>query len=210
MRKDSDLQINLRQAFLFGLLLRKFIFALMALLDIIIGGVLVYGLIRGVWKGLFSELAALLSLLAGIFVALKFSGYVGTKLGKHVSWDPKYITITAFALTFIAVVVGIILLGKMFTKLAKFAMLGWLNRLLGGIFGFLKWALILSVSMNFFLKLNSTQLFAKQETLDNSLFFYPLLKVSNTIFPVLEDWFTDIKTDTYDKLTSLIILIQKM
>ena len=88
-------------------------------------------------------------------------------------------------------VAAILVLGKVFTKLASFAALGWLNRLLGGLFGFLKMALILSVSLNFFLKINSNNTFAEQKTLDGSFFFYPVLEVSNTIFPVLEEWFAE-------------------
>jgi len=164
----------------------------MEFLDIILGGLLLYGIGKGLWKGLFAELAALVSLLIGIYVAVKFSGFVATLLHGHVS-NPKYVSITAFALTFIAVVVGIVLLAKVFTKLASLAGLGIVNRLLGGLFGGIKMVLILSVSLNFFLKLNANNTFAEQKTLNNSLFFYPMLKVSNTLFPVLKDWFTDIK-----------------
>ncbi|RZJ68571.1 MAG: CvpA family protein [Flavobacterium sp.] len=163
----------------------------MAFIDFILGGLLLYGLVKGFWKGLFTELASLLSLILGIYIAVKFSGFAGTILEGHVSWNPRYISIAAFAVTFIAVVAAIIVLGKVFTKLASFASLGIVNRLLGGVFGCLKMVLIVSVSLNFFLKINSSNTFAEKETLDNSMFFYPLLKVSETIFPVLEDWFKE-------------------
>jgi membrane protein required for colicin V production len=163
------------------------------MIDFILGGLLLYGLIKGLWKGLLAEMAGLVSLLLGLFVAVKFSGFTAKLLEGHVSWNPKYIAITAFAITFIAVVAGVILLGKVATKLASFAALGWVNRLFGGIFGFLKMVLILSVSLNFFLKINSNNTFAEQKTLDKSLFFYPILKVSNTIFPVLEEWFAEFR-----------------
>lgn len=170
----------------------------MAVIDIILGSILLYGLIKGLWKGLFTELAGLISLLAGIFIAIKFSGFTGSILEGHVSWEPKYISITAFAITFIAVVAAIIVLGKVFTKLAGFAGLGIFNRIFGGVFGFLKMVLILSVSLNFFLKLNSNNSFAEKETLDNSVLFYPVLEVSNILFPVLEEWFAEFKTDEAD------------
>lgn len=166
----------------------------MGLLDILLGGLLLYGLIKGLWRGLFVELASLLSLIIGIYVAIKFSGFIADMLVKDGD-DSKYIAITAFVITFIAVVVGIILLAKVFTRIADFASLGLLNRILGGLFGFLKMVLILSVLLNFFLKMNSGNLFAKKETLDKSLFFYPILEVSNTIFPVLEDWFAEFKDE---------------
>ena len=164
----------------------------MNLIDIILGGILLYGLIKGVWKGLFSELASLVSLLIGIFVAVKFSGAVGKMLSDESS---KTVSIIAFAITFIAVVIGIMLLAKVFTRIADFSGLGLVNRLMGGVFGFLKMVLILSVLLNFFTKINSTHLFANKKTLDESMFFYPILEVSNFIFPVLEEWFTDYKGD---------------
>jgi len=162
----------------------------MEFIDLIIGGLLAYGLIKGLWKGLFTELASVVSLLAGIFIAIKFSGALGKMLEGQVD-NPKHAVITAFVLLFISVVIGIMLLAKTFTKLADFAGLGLVNRLLGGLFGLIKMALILSVSLNFFLKLNAANTFAKKETLDKSMFFYPVLKVSTTLFPILEDWFAD-------------------
>jgi membrane protein required for colicin V production len=56
--------------------------------------------------------------------------------------------------------------------------------------------LLVSVLLNFFLKINVSNTFADQKTLDNSLFFYPVLKVSNLIFPTLEEWFTEYKGET--------------
>lgn len=164
----------------------------MVFMDLLLGGLLLYGLVKGIWKGLFAELAGLLSLLVGLFVAIKFSGFVGKMLAGHVH-NPKYVAIAAFAITFVAVVAGIIVLGKVATKVATFTALGWLNRLLGGIFGLIKMAVILSVSLNFFLKINSNHTFAEQETLDKSIFFYPVLKISNTIFPILGEWFAEVK-----------------
>lgn len=166
----------------------------MVFIDYILGGLLLYGLIKGMWKGLFAELAGLLSLLMGLFVAIKFSGFVGGLLEGHVH-NPKHAAIAAFAITFIAVVAGIIVLAKVFTKLASFAALGWLNRLLGGLFGAMKMILILSVSLHFFLKINSNNTFAEEKTLKDSFFFYPILKVSDSIFPVLGEWFAEFKEE---------------
>lgn len=161
-------------------------------IDLILGALLAYGLIKGIWKGLFVELASLVSLLAGIFIAVKFSGVVGDMLSDEKS---RTGSIVAFLVTFVIVVVGIMLLAKVFTKLADFAGMGLLNRILGGIFGFLRMTLLVSVLLNFFLRINTLNTFADQKTLDNSLFFYPVLEVSNLIFPALEEWFKEYKRD---------------
>jgi len=162
-------------------------------MDLILGGFLLYGFVKGIWKGLFTELASLLSLLLGLFIAIKFSGFTAGLLQGIYTGNPKYIAIAAFGITFIAVVAGVIVLGKVFTSLASLASLGIVNRILGGVFGLIKTALILSVSLNFFLKINNTGLLAKEETLQNSVFFYPVLQISETIFPVLQEWFTIVK-----------------
>lgn len=164
----------------------------MEVLDIILGGFLIYGLIKGIWKGLFVELASLLSLVLGIYIAIKFSYLIRSVITDWVSWDPKYIEITAFAITFTGVVIGIVLLAKFFTSVADFASLGWLNRIAGGVFGFLKIILILSIVLHYFQKLNYNEFLVKQETINGSLFFNPIVQVSNTIFPIIEEWFPEV------------------
>lgn len=160
-------------------------------LDIILLVLLGYGVFNGLRKGLFVELASLVSLLLGIYIAIKFSGVVGHFLDGSLPGDPKTAAITAFVITFIAVVVGITLLAKVLTKIADFSGLGLTNRLLGGLFGLLRMILVLSVVLTLFVKINFNNTFASQETLDKSMFFNPILKVSNIIFPTLKEWFVN-------------------
>ena len=169
----------------------------MGFLDIFLGVFLMYGLIRGLWNGFFVELASLVSLLLGIFIAIKFSYVMKAWLENHGSWNPKTVQVAAFALTFILVVVGVSLLGKIFTKLADFAALGLFNKLLGGIFGVLKTILMLSVLLNLFEKVNANHTFANQETLDNSTFYHPVRAVSKFIYPSIEEWFTAFKSEDF-------------
>ncbi|HLA55978.1 MAG TPA: CvpA family protein [Flavobacterium sp.] len=167
----------------------------MAFLDIVLGILLLYGLIRGIWNGFFVEFASLVSLLVGIYVAIKFSNLTKNIIAPHVSWNPKTIQVVAFALTFILVVIGISLLAKVFTSIANFAGLGIFNKLLGGLFGFVKMVLILSVTLSLFAKINSGNAFAKKETLDKSLFYNPILKTAAWIYPSLESWYADLKPE---------------
>lgn len=106
----------------------------MGFLDIILCALLVFAFYKGVINGLFVELASLISLLLGIYFAIKFSFIMKEILMGFVKWNPNTIQIVAFALTFIVVVIGIHLLGKFLTGIANFAFLGWLNKLGGGFF----------------------------------------------------------------------------
>jgi membrane protein required for colicin V production len=160
----------------------------MSFLDIVLGGLLCYSFYKGIRNGLFVELASLLSLILGIYIAIKFSDIMKNILsGLH--WNPYTIQVIAFILTFIIVVIGIYWLGKFLTGIADFAFLGWLNSLGGGFFRVLKTILIISVFLTIFEKMNYHNYLAKKETLDKSLFFNPIQKVAGFIFPSIEKWY---------------------
>lgn len=151
--------------------------------DIILAALLLFGFIRGLFKGLFVEVASLVSLVAGVYGAIHFSYFVGNFLAQYVSWEEKYITLVSFALTFAIIVLVIALLGKIFTKIADFASLGLLNKFLGGAFGALKVGLILSIVLLIFSKLNNTIPFISEEQTNNSVLFKPIKNLAPTLFP---------------------------
>ena len=155
----------------------------MNVFDIVIAALLIFGFVRGVMKGLFVEVASLAALIGGVYGAIHFSYFIGDFLKEAVSWDQEYVSLAAFAGTFIIIIVTIALLGKMLTKLADFAALGVINKILGGVFGAIKIGLILSVIFIFFGKMNDTIPFVKKETLDESILYAPVKKIAPTIFP---------------------------
>ena len=136
----------------------------MSFLDIVLGGLLAISIFKGIRNGLFVELASLISLILGIYVAIKFSFLAKVMLSGFVHWNPKTIQITAFIITFLVVVVAISLLAKFLTSVANFAQLGVINNLGGGFFRLLKTILILSIFLNLFEKINFNNTFAKKET----------------------------------------------
>ncbi|XKW96054.1 CvpA family protein [Tenacibaculum maritimum] len=151
--------------------------------DIIIAALLLFGFIRGLMKGLFVEVASLVALVAGVYGAIHFSYFIGDWLKNSVSWNEKYISLAAFAATFVIIILVIALLGKIFTKLADFASLGILNKILGGVFGALKIGLILSVVFIFFGKMNDAIPFVAEENLEESILYKPVKKIAPIIFP---------------------------
>jgi len=155
----------------------------MALIDIILGALLLFGLIRGFMKGLFVEVASLVALVAGVYGAIHFSNFAAEFLESKVEWDEKYINIVAFAITFVIIVLIIALAGKALTKLADFAALGILNKLLGGVFGALKIGLILSVLLIVFDNMNNSIPFADKEDLEDSILYKPVKGLAPMIFP---------------------------
>lgn len=157
----------------------------MNVLDIIILVLLVLGLINGFRKGLFVEVASLVALVAGIYGAIHFSNYAGDFLMEKVDWNEKTVNITAFAITFIVIVLLIALAGKALTKLADFAALGLLNKLLGAIFGLLKMAVILSVVFIIFDSINKSLPFTDEEDLEESTLYEPVKTLIPSVFPLI-------------------------
>ncbi len=155
----------------------------MNILDIILSVILLFGLIRGFMKGLFVEIASLVALIAGIYGAIHFSYYVATYLESKVSWEEQYINIVAFAITFVIIVLIISLAGKALTKLADFAALGILNKLLGGVFGVLKIGMILSVLLMIFNGMNKRIPLVEDEDLKKSMLYKPVKSLAPLLFP---------------------------
>jgi len=155
----------------------------MGIIDIVLGALILFGLVRGFMKGLFVEVASLIALVAGVYGAIHFSNFAAEFLQTKTEWSEQTINITAFAITFVIIVLAIGLAGKALTKLADFAALGIINKLAGGVFGALKIALIFSVVLNVFDKLNNTITLLDDDTKQESALYKPVKSLVPMIFP---------------------------
>ncbi|WP_395048501.1 CvpA family protein [Flavobacterium sp.] len=165
----------------------------MSFLDIFLGVLLAFSILQGIRNGLFVELASLISLILGIYIAIKFSFLAKVMLAGIVHWNPKTIQIVAFIVTFLLVVIAISIMAKVLTSVANFAQLGVINKLGGGFFRLLKTILVISIFLNLFEKINFHNTFAKKETLDKSLFYRPIQKTAGFIYPSIEKWYDELK-----------------
>jgi membrane protein required for colicin V production len=157
----------------------------MSVIDIIIGALILYGIVKGLFKGLFVEVTSLLALVVGIYGAVHFSKYAAQILSNNFDWSQNTTSITAFAVTFVVIVLAISLAGKALTKLADFAALGLLNKLLGALFGGTKIALIISVLLLIFSTLNQTIPFVSSDEIERSLLYSPVKSLAPMILPDL-------------------------
>ncbi|MEP0263270.1 CvpA family protein [Dokdonia sp.] len=152
-------------------------------IDIVFGIILILGAIQGLRKGLFVELASLVGLIAGIFGAIYFSHFVGDWLVDKTSWSEQIINLSAFAITFIIIVVVVSMAGKLLTKIADFAMLGVINKIAGAAFAVLKYAFLLSVVIMFLNAANERIGFVSEEAMEESLLFNPVRSIAPAILP---------------------------
>lgn len=151
-------------------------------IDIILGGLILFGVVRGAMRGLFMEVASLVALILGIYGAIRFSYILGNYLSEWVEWKENYTNLTAFAITFVLIVIAITMAGRLLTRVADVAALGIFNRLLGAIFGGLKLALVLGFILAFFDTTTGSSFFVKKESAEESVLYHPVKNLGFFVF----------------------------
>ena len=156
----------------------------MAIFDIIIILILVTALIFGIKKGIIRQVFGLLALFLGVYCAFKFSYWAGDYI---VQWFHTGESLTqgiAFAITFTVVVLVVILFGKFVARLISLAALGIFDRILGGIFGVLKFACIICILL-YIAKHFDAQLHFLPEDIKHSFSFQFFDVIIKMAFPYL-------------------------
>ena len=111
-------------------------------LDWVLGGVLLFSLLLGAWRGLVYELLSVLGWAASFYVAQWFAPQVATLLPlQSASETVRYAA--AFVLIFIAAVFAAGLLAFLLKKLIDSMGLRPVDRTLGALFGVLRGAILL-------------------------------------------------------------------
>jgi membrane protein required for colicin V production len=112
--------------------------------DIIIIVILGYSLVRGIFRGLVKEVSSIVGVLGGFYAS--FTYY--PKLAKLLSGlirETAYLNILSFLIIFCSVLIVVGILGIIIKYLLNIAFLGWVDRIGGVGFGFIKGILIASV-----------------------------------------------------------------
>ena len=115
----------------------------MTWLDILILFPLLIGLVRGLMKGLIVEVASIVAIVLGFLGAKYWSGIFANWLSLQFQWDDVACSVIAYAILFAAIALVLHIFARMLSKFFQKIALGWLNRLLGGIFGAAKWGIVI-------------------------------------------------------------------
>ena len=154
-------------------------------IDIIIIILLVFGLARGFINGFIKELASLLALILGIWGAIKFSSFTAERLYDFFDMTGQYVGIIAFLITFVLIVIGVHFVGLVVDKFIDKISLGFLNSLLGLLFGLFKSALILSVIFTVLNAIDAKHKFLPRKQIEGSRLYSPIADIAPAIFPVI-------------------------
>jgi membrane protein required for colicin V production len=144
-------------------------------LDLVLTVFAAFLLVKGIWKGFVKEISGVLAVVGGVISSFLFhcaaEGFLGAYIG------PKYLGFVSYAILFIAVYLGIMLLGNLIDRVVKSVMLGGFNRILGGFFGLLKALLWTSLCV-----------YAYSTLQEGVGFEHPALVVDSIFYPFLLDF----------------------
>lgn len=112
--------------------------------DVFVIIVLGYSIVRGLFRGLVKEVSSIIGVLGGFYAAYSYYPIVAQLLSSLIS-DQSYLNILSFLLIFCSILIIISILGVVIKYLLNVGFLGWIDRICGVGFGFVKGVLIVAV-----------------------------------------------------------------
>ncbi|MBR4299733.1 MAG: CvpA family protein [Bacteroidales bacterium] len=161
----------------------------MNILDIILLICLIPAIVQGFRKGFISQVMAIVSVIAGVWLSVKAASPVSAWLGQYIQGSEQVLKLISFVLIFIGVVFALGAICKILEGAVKLIMLDWLNRVLGMLFSLLNACLIIGLVIMAFCSLNNTFNIVSEEILNQSVLFPPLKQMAYTVFPYLKEFF---------------------
>jgi len=152
-------------------------------IDIIILLCLGWGIYKGFRKGFIIQSFVILALTLAIWGGLAFSGMLEPFLKKYLHINELACSVVSFIVVFLLIIILVYTSGYLVSKVADAMALGMINRLSGAAFGLLANALVLSVLILLFNRVNDKKQFIETETLEKTYLYQPIGKVAPAIFP---------------------------
>lgn len=153
----------------------------MSYVDLFFGLVLAWGAYSGFSKGLIKELASILGVIIGVFLAKNYYPYLDIKLKPIFESEAGFISILSAILIFLLTIMVFKIIAKFLTKFLKIIALGLLNRIIGSVFGVFKTVLLLCILVFIFSNINNVTGIIKAEKLSQSFFYSKIEKINSFI-----------------------------
>ncbi|MEA3231270.1 MAG: CvpA family protein [Thermodesulfobacteriota bacterium] len=116
----------------------------MNIFDIIVVVILSFCLIRGFMIGMVRQVSSIVGVLAGFFAGIRYYPLLTGVLKRWIE-NPGYQDIAAFMIIFCGVFILVVLLAWVIHYLMKVSKIGWLDRVLGVVFGGVKALLVAAI-----------------------------------------------------------------
>ena len=151
--------------------------------DIILLLCLGWGAYKGFKKGFIIQSFVILALVLAIWGGFAFTGKLEPFMQKHFQLSDAVCFIVSFIIVFALILILLYVSGYLVSKVVDALTLGMINRLTGATFGIFANALILSVLILLFDRVNEKKHFIEAEALEKTHLYQPIGKVAPAIFP---------------------------
>ena len=124
--------------------------------------------------------------LAGIVLGAWLGIRFGTEAGALLHLDEEFAAAGGFLAVFVVVLIAVAIVGRLLRKVFHFAGFGIPDHLLGVAVSAAKTLLILGLLFSAFESLNKDHTLAEEKTLDRSVCYRPMIRLADSLFPLLE------------------------
>ena len=153
----------------------------MSYLDIFLIVIIVWGAYNGFLKGLVKELASILGIIFGIYLAKNYYSFLDQKLYLLFESEANYLSLISAIIIFLLTIMIFKIVASFLTKFLKLIALGLLNKIIGAIFGVLKSLLILCVIIFVFSKINNVVNIIEKDKIQESFIYTEIERINKLI-----------------------------
>lgn len=153
----------------------------MNIFDILVWVVLLYALWNGWRKGILMQLSGIVGIIAGAWVASKFSDHI-------IKWfNVTDSEVLVFVVILIVTMIGVIILLRLLDKVMQWGGLSMPIKLLGSLFCVVKYMIVMALLLSCYLRISSQmdKNLKEDNTIKKSFFFEPLQDISRFVFPYI-------------------------
>lgn len=175
----------------------------MNVFDLLILLVLVLFVFKGFRRGFLREIAGLLGIVFAFILAVRLMDDFSLLLGHFLGLSPRVAVLVTAVAIFIVALIAILMLARMIRKVMDLAALGWIDRLLGSLFGLAKGVVIVSILALIISLLPVGGEFNREKK--ESFLFEPMRKAAPLLFngiakmiPAAQDFYTELKQSLSD------------
>ena len=153
----------------------------MNLIDGICLIILIYGSYKGFKNGIVAEVLSFLGILLGIYLSKTYYQVIEEYLETLLDSTNQLVSLISVILIFSVTIILSKILSKVITKALSVMALGLLNKLIGSVFGLLKYLLILCIMTFVFSKANDIFVIMEKNKIEETQIFSKIQKINDYI-----------------------------
>lgn len=154
----------------------------MLIFDLVLLCILVWGFIAGLRSGIIVQLGGLAGLFLGVYFAWRF----GTQVGLWLGMGENTAAIGGFFALLVAILIAVAIISRLMRGVFRLVGLGVIDKIGGAVISVVKVALVVSLLIYCFDRLNSGSKWVSEDELGRSHLYSPMLGVAHKAFPYID------------------------